>query len=100
MSKTRVVIIGGGTAGAGLTKLLSAKLDASRHELTLINPRPFDAWYIALLRPSVTEEGNLQSLETGAFTPYGELFLRTSTLRDMADNKNLCLPLQTSFSPK
>jgi apoptosis-inducing factor 2 len=70
-TKTRIVVVGGGTAGASIIQSLSKQTDPSRHELILINPRPFDVWLLALLRAAVTEEGNLESLESGVLTPYG-----------------------------
>jgi NADH dehydrogenase FAD-containing subunit len=69
-SKTRIVIIGGGI-GAQLAHKLSPQLDISRHELTLINNRPFFTLYIAGLRMNVTSE---QNLEDKALIPFDRLF--------------------------
>jgi NADH dehydrogenase FAD-containing subunit len=71
MSKSSVVVIGGGMAGAAVARDLSKKLDKSKHELILINPRPFDVWLPALVRCMVTGENDLDVIDKGAFTSYG-----------------------------
>jgi NADH dehydrogenase FAD-containing subunit len=77
MVRTRVVIVGGGAAGASVARLLSKTLKkmnektGSKHELLLINPRPFDIWLPSLVRVAVTNEGGIDEVNKGAFTSYG-----------------------------
>jgi apoptosis-inducing factor 2 len=58
-SKQNIVVLGGGVAGANITKLLSSSplFSSGQHTLTLISQRPFYAHLIAALRPSVTSVG-------------------------------------------
>jgi hypothetical protein len=71
MTKSNVVVVGGGRAGIEIAKQLSQKLDASKYELIMITSRPFSIWLPPLVRAVVTSEGNLESLETGSLVPYG-----------------------------
>jgi apoptosis-inducing factor 2 len=61
--KARVVIVGGGAAGASVAKALSTSLPPSSSkepQIILVNPRPFYAHLIASLRPAVTVSGNFE----------------------------------------
>jgi hypothetical protein len=60
-----------GVAGAGVIRALSKKLDKSKHELVLINSRPFDIWLPGLVRAVVTDEVDLDVIDKGVFTSYG-----------------------------
>jgi NADH dehydrogenase FAD-containing subunit len=73
MSKASVVIVGGGLSGAAVARELSKKLDKSKHNLIVINPRPFDIWLPALVRAVVTGENGMDEVDKGAFTSYGAL---------------------------
>jgi len=66
-----VVVVGGGPAGATLARALSAKLDASSHDIILINDRPYSVHLVAGARMTVTEEGRLEDV---ALLPYDKLF--------------------------
>ena len=70
-TKQNIVIVGGGGAGNTIAKALSAKLDASRYQLIVINPRPFELFYPALIRTVVTAEGRV---EDGALNPISKVF--------------------------
>jgi NADH dehydrogenase FAD-containing subunit len=72
MAKATVVVIGGGAAGATTARLLSKKLDRSKHDLVLINPRAFDMWLPALVRVAVTSGSGMDELDKGAFSSYGQ----------------------------
>ncbi|KAF8316104.1 FAD/NAD(P)-binding domain-containing protein [Clavulina sp. PMI_390] len=71
--KVEIVIVGGGS-GAALAFALSPSLDSSKHNLTVISPLPFAIHNPAAARLVVTSAGNLESKQTGAFTPYDRLF--------------------------
>ncbi|OCH92812.1 FAD/NAD(P)-binding domain-containing protein [Obba rivulosa] len=66
-----IVVVGGGPAGSLLARALSAKLDASKHDLILINDRPFSIHLVAGARMTVTE---VDHLEDAALLPYDKLF--------------------------
>ncbi|KAF7289860.1 Apoptosis-inducing factor [Mycena indigotica] len=68
-----IVILGGGAAGINTARPLSAKLDASKYALTLIDPRPFRVLLPATLRMVVSDKYNLASTES-ALVPYDKLF--------------------------
>ncbi|KAF8527679.1 FAD/NAD(P)-binding domain-containing protein [Gautieria morchelliformis] len=70
--KRQVVIVGGGGSGAGLARALSAKLDSTKHSVTLISAHPYMVYYPATLRLLATEEG---SLENRMLIPYDKLFV-------------------------
>ncbi|CDO72240.1 hypothetical protein BN946_scf184970.g92 [Trametes cinnabarina] len=66
-----VVIVGGGWAGTLIARQLSAKLDASKHRIILVNNRPFFIHLIATARMTVTPEDRL---EDKALVPFDKLF--------------------------
>ncbi|KAF9265449.1 FAD/NAD(P)-binding domain-containing protein [Marasmius fiardii PR-910] len=70
--KTKIVIIGGGVAGTNIARSLSKSLDPSRHEIILINTRP----YSILLPPSLrmVASGN-NDLKENILVPFDKLFI-------------------------
>lgn len=72
MAKENIVIVGGGGAGVGLARALSAKLDASRYNLILISARSKLVHLLAALRMLVTDEGKL---EEKAVIPLDNVFV-------------------------
>ncbi len=60
MATSNIVIVGAGYAGLGAWQSLSAKLDAKKHKLVLINPRPYFTHLPAALRMVATAEGKLE----------------------------------------
>lgn len=71
-NKTNIVIVGGGAAGIAITRLLSTKLDISKHRLILINPRPYGIHLLAAIRLTVSD---VDHLEDTALLPYDKLFI-------------------------
>ncbi|KAL1950022.1 hypothetical protein VTO73DRAFT_5144 [Trametes versicolor] len=71
MSKKNVVIVGGGSVGTAVARELSAKLDASKYSITLINDRPYFVFLVAGARLTVTAA---DKLEDTALIPYDKLF--------------------------
>ncbi|TFK24562.1 FAD/NAD(P)-binding domain-containing protein [Coprinopsis marcescibilis] len=73
MSKSlqNIIVLGGGTAGAStaLGIVNSGKFNASTHRLILITPRSFYVQLPAVIRTSVTAEGDL---EKRILMPYGD----------------------------
>ena len=69
--RKNIVILGGGGFGGTLARELSAKLDPSKHNLILINPRPFYIHILAAVRFTVTAE---DKLEDRALIPYDNIF--------------------------
>jgi apoptosis-inducing factor 2 len=70
-SKLNVVVIGGGYAGVTVAQSLDAKLDSSRHAVTLITGREYYLHIVAALRMLVTPEPDL---EHNAVLPYDNIF--------------------------
>ena len=70
--RKNVVIVGGGGYGIGLARDLSAKLDRSKYNLTLVSARPYYIHLVAAIRFTVTSEGQI---EDRAFVPYDHLFV-------------------------
>ncbi|KAH9850143.1 FAD/NAD-P-binding domain-containing protein [Lenzites betulinus] len=66
-----VVVLGGGWAGTLIARDLSAKLDPSAYDITLINDRPYFVHIIAGARLTVTAEGKL---EDKVLIPFDRLF--------------------------
>ncbi|KAF8899037.1 FAD/NAD(P)-binding domain-containing protein [Infundibulicybe gibba] len=69
--RKNVVIVGGGVSGTITAKALSAKLDASKYNLIIINPLPYTILYPATLRMVVTAEDNIES---SALVPFTKTF--------------------------
>lgn len=59
-SKQNVVIVGAGYAGLAAWLSLSTQLDAKKHNLVLVNPRPYFTHFPAALRMATTAEGTLE----------------------------------------
>ena len=72
MSRKHVVVVGGGAAGATITRILSSKLDASTTSLTLVTARPFALHLPAAIRMTTTAEGKL---EDTVLIPYDNLLV-------------------------
>ncbi|KAI0354848.1 FAD/NAD-P-binding domain-containing protein [Trametes cingulata] len=70
-AKQNIVVVGGGWAGTIVARELSAKLDASKHNIILINDRPYFIHLIAGARLTVTAE---DQLEDKALVPLDKLF--------------------------
>ncbi|KZS91692.1 FAD/NAD-P-binding domain-containing protein [Sistotremastrum niveocremeum HHB9708] len=66
-----VVVVGAGGFGAPIAHGLSAKLDSSKHTLTVITSRPYFTHYPALLRVLVTSD---RQLEDDSLLGYDKLF--------------------------
>lgn len=71
--KKSVVIIGGGGGGARVARELSAKLDASKYTLTLIDKRDVGVYMIAAARLSVESPDNL---DKNALLPFDHVFVK------------------------
>lgn len=59
-TKKNIVIVGGGAGGASVARTLSAKLDATKYNITLINPRPFFVPLPVMPRLVVSAVDNLE----------------------------------------
>jgi NADH dehydrogenase FAD-containing subunit len=71
-NRKNVVIVGGGSTGLPIARSLSAKLDATKYNLILVNARPYHIHMLAGARLTTSEEGNLEDL---AFMPYDKVFI-------------------------
>lgn len=69
--RKNIVIVGGGGGGSQVARALSAKLDSSKYNLILINPRPYYILLPATARLAVSE---IDHLEDRAFVPYDRVF--------------------------
>jgi len=69
--KKNVVVVGGGAAGIPIARGLSAKLDASKYNLILVNPRTYSIHMLAGARLTTSD---VDHLEDTAFIPYDQLF--------------------------
>lgn len=67
-----IIIVGGGGYGGVLAHELSAKLDASKYNLVVVNPRPYYIHYVAAARFSASSVGNI---EDRALVSYDHLFV-------------------------
>ncbi|KJA15813.1 hypothetical protein HYPSUDRAFT_1066992 [Hypholoma sublateritium FD-334 SS-4] len=61
-SKQNIVIVGGGFAGLNAWKALSARLDATQHNLVLVTSRPYFTYYPGTARMVTTAEGKLEDV--------------------------------------
>ncbi len=68
--KPNIVVVGGGY-GAAVARTLSASLDASKHNLILIDPRPYRIHLIATARMVVSDR---DALEKTAFARFDKVF--------------------------
>jgi apoptosis-inducing factor 2 len=59
-TRKKIVIVGGGFAGATLARSLSKKLDPKKHALTLINNRPFLVNLPATIRLNTSPDNKLE----------------------------------------
>ncbi|KAI0725355.1 hypothetical protein C8Q72DRAFT_785719 [Fomitopsis betulina] len=71
--KKTVVVLGGGWNGSLAARHLSSQLDPRKHELILINERPYMINYIASARMTATTVDDLAS-EKKALVPFDKLF--------------------------
>jgi len=55
-TKENIVVVGGGLSGTSIAKELSAKLDHSKYNLVLVEPRPYLVYLIGGARMTVTTE--------------------------------------------
>ena len=75
MSHKSIVVIGGGAAGATITRILSSKINPNTTTLTLVTARPFAVYLPATIRMTTTSEGKL---EESALIPYDSLFVNNN----------------------
>lgn len=68
--KKNIVVVGGGYGNIHVVQHISKKLDHTRYNLILLNPRPYYVHLIAGLRLTVTDAGKL---EDTALIPYDKL---------------------------
>ena len=68
-----IVVVGGGAAGATITRILSSKVDPNTTSLTLVTARPFALHLPAAIRMTTTAEGKL---EESVLIPYDSLLVK------------------------
>ncbi|KAH9960643.1 FAD/NAD-P-binding domain-containing protein [Russula dissimulans] len=71
--KKSVVVVGGGAAGATITRILSTRINPSTTTLTLVTARPFAIHFPAAVRMTTTTEGKL---EDSVLIPYDNLLVK------------------------
>lgn len=71
-TRKSIVVVGGGAAGATITRILSSKINASTTTLTLVTARPFALHNPACIRLTTTAEGQL---EDEVLIPYDNLLV-------------------------
>ena len=71
-TRKSIVVVGGGAAGATITRILSSKINASTTTLTLVTARPFALHLPACIRLTTTAEGQL---EDEVLIPYDNLLV-------------------------
>ncbi|KJA18861.1 hypothetical protein HYPSUDRAFT_190500 [Hypholoma sublateritium FD-334 SS-4] len=86
-SKQNIVIVGAGYAGLSAWIPLSTKLDAQKHTLVLINPRPYFTHLPAALRMATTAEGALED----------EILIPLSDAKYNTGNRKLIIAAVTSI---
>lgn len=69
--RKNIVIVGAGGGGSSAARTLSAKLDASRYNIILINPRPY---YIPLPAMPRVVVSDVDNLEEQAFPSLDKVF--------------------------
>lgn len=75
MSRKSIVVVGGGAAGATITRILSSKIDPNTTTLTLVTARPFAVHLPATIRMTTTSE---DKLEESALIPYDNLIVKNN----------------------
>ena len=75
MSRKSIVVVGGGAAGATITRILSSKINPNTTSLTLVTARPFALHLPAAIRMTTTSEGKL---EETALIPYDSLLVKNN----------------------
>lgn len=75
MSRKSIVVVGGGSAGATITRILSSKLDPNTTSLTLVTARPFAVHLPAAIRMTTTSE---DKLEESSLIPYDSLLVKNN----------------------
>lgn len=93
--KKNIVVVGGGYAGIHVVNYTAKKLDHSKYNIILVNPRPYYIHLIAALRMTVTSAGKL---EDTALIPYDRLpctFVqaKVTTIQETAPGKGGVLVL-------
>ena len=73
-----IVILGGGGAGICIVKELVSRVDPAKHNLTLVNSRPFTVFLPASVRMAVTDDGHL---EDRILIPFDRLLKNAGALR-------------------
>ncbi|KJA26789.1 hypothetical protein HYPSUDRAFT_63567 [Hypholoma sublateritium FD-334 SS-4] len=68
--KKRIIVVGGGGVGTSIVRGLVKALDPSKHELTLIAPRPQFAYLPTALRVLVDKRTSIDRM----FMPYDSIF--------------------------
>lgn len=72
----RNIVVVGGFLGALAAQSLSKWLDPEIYNVILIDARPFSVNILAAARLVTTEEGHLESEESGALCPYDRIFYK------------------------
>lgn len=75
MSRKSIVVVGGGAAGATITRILSSKVDPNTTSLTLVTARPFAIHLPSTIRMTTTSEGKL---EETSLIPYDNLLVKNN----------------------
>ncbi|KAF8496493.1 FAD/NAD-P-binding domain-containing protein [Russula emetica] len=75
MSRKSIVVVGGGAAGATITRILSSKINPNTTSLTLVTARPFAIHLPASIRMTTTSEGKL---EESSLIPYDSLLVKNN----------------------
>jgi apoptosis-inducing factor 2 len=70
-----VVVVGGGAAGAAITRVLSTKINPDTTSLTLVTARTFSIHLPAAIRMTTTAEGKL---EDDILIPYDNLLVNNN----------------------
>jgi hypothetical protein len=89
-TKENIVIVGGGLAGINIARLLSAKLDHSKYDLIVVEPRPYLVYMIGGARMAVTtEQGAMDKylLRYKKFFAEGKGTVKTAKVESIVPNQ-------------
>lgn len=75
MSRKSIVVVGGGAAGATITRILSSKINPNTTTLTLVTARPFAVHLPSSIRMTTTSE---DKLEESSLIPYDNLLVKNN----------------------